>query len=60
MGSRLGKIYAGLLIRFNCGFNVAITIMVLYVGASVDEWNASKIIYLRSMLISHLKLKLYV
>ena len=32
-----GKIYAGLLIRFNCGFNVAIAIMVLY----VDEWNAS-------------------
>ena len=36
MGSQLGKIYAGLLIRFNCGFNVAIAIMVLYVGASVD------------------------
>ena len=41
MSSQLGKIYAGLLIRFNYGFNVAIAIMVLYVGASVDEWNAS-------------------
>ena len=28
-------------IRFNYGFNVAIAIMVLYVDASVDEWNAS-------------------
>ena len=35
------KIYAGLLIRFNCGFNVAIAIMVLYVGTSIDKWNAS-------------------
>ena len=41
MGSQLEKIYAGLLIRFNCGFNVAIAIMVLYIGTSVDEWNAS-------------------
>ena len=49
MAPRVVKIYAGLFIRFDCWFSVAIVIesyvfMVLHIGASVDGWNASHVV----------------